>query len=95
MVLGAVLGSLLQWAIDKYFTKSFNNTTELAGFLKQKRQIKMIEFVTGQGIQLELMVVQQSNFNGIPIWLAFAIYALVIAVAFAVFVQAQNTILRC
>jgi NHS family xanthosine MFS transporter len=31
---GAVLGSLLGWAIDKYFTKSFNNTTELAGFLE-------------------------------------------------------------
>jgi NHS family xanthosine MFS transporter len=24
----------LGWAIDKYFTKSFNNTTELAGFLQ-------------------------------------------------------------
>jgi NHS family xanthosine MFS transporter len=30
------------WAIDKYFTKSFNNTNG------QKRT-KMIEFVTGQG----------------------------------------------
>jgi NHS family xanthosine MFS transporter len=32
---GAVLGSFTSgWAIDKYFTKSFNNTTELAGFLE-------------------------------------------------------------
>ncbi len=32
---GAVLGSLTSgWAIDRFFTKSFHNTTELAGFLQ-------------------------------------------------------------
>ena len=32
---GAVLGSLTSgWAIDRFFTKSFSNTTELAGFLE-------------------------------------------------------------
>jgi hypothetical protein len=28
------------WAIDKYFTKSFNNTTELAGFLETEPHAK-------------------------------------------------------
>jgi NHS family xanthosine MFS transporter len=46
---GAVLGSFTSgWAIDKYFTKSFNNT-ELAGFLETETTKNDRVFVTGQG----------------------------------------------
>jgi NHS family xanthosine MFS transporter len=57
----------------------------------------MIEFVTGQGNTIGLMVVQQSILmkDWHTIWLAFAIYALVIAVAFAVLFKAQTQSYRC
>ena len=86
---GAVLGSFTSgWAIDKYFTKSFNNTTELAGFLEtETTNSKMVEFVTGQGNSIGVdglfsKVILMKDWH--TIWLAFAIYALIIAVAFAV-----------
>ena len=86
---GAVLGSFTSgWAIDKYFTKSFNNSTELAGFLEtETTNPKMLEFVTGQGNSIGTdglfsKVIFMKDWH--TIWLAFAIYALIIAVAFAV-----------
>jgi NHS family xanthosine MFS transporter len=85
---GAVLGSFTSgWAIDRYFTKSFSNTTDLAGFLQTKTtNPKMLEFVTGQGNiigadGLFSKVIFMKDWH--TIWLAFAIYALIIAVAFA------------
>src|SRR5690606_12856083 len=43
---GAVLGSLVSgWAIDKYFTKSFTSTTELATYLQtETNNESMLEF---------------------------------------------------
>jgi NHS family xanthosine MFS transporter len=85
---GAVLGSFTSgWAIDKYFTKSFSNTTDLAGFLEtETTNTKMLEFVTNQGNTIATdglfsKVIFMKDWH--TIWLAFAIYALVIAVAFA------------
>jgi len=86
---GAVLGSFTSgWAIDKYFTKSFSNTSELAGFLEtETTNPKMLEFITSQGNSISMnglfsKVVLMKDWH--TIWLAFAIYALVIAIAFAV-----------
>lgn len=86
---GAVLGSFTSgWAIDKYFTKSFNNTKDLAGFLEtEPTNFKMTEFITSQGNAISSdglfsKVVLMKDWH--TIWLAFAIYALIIAVAFAI-----------
>ena len=86
---GAVLGSFTSgWAIDKYFTKSFTNTTDLAGFLEtETTNSKMVEFVSSQGNAIGAdgffdKVILMKDWH--TIWLAFAAYALVIAIAFAV-----------
>ncbi|MBB1193181.1 MFS transporter [Flavobacterium sp. SOK18b] len=86
---GAVLGSFTSgWAIDKYFTKSFTSTTDLAGFLQtEPTNSKMADFVTSQGKTIDAdglfdSVILMKDWH--TIWLAFAIYALIIAVAFAV-----------
>lgn len=85
---GAVFGSLTSgWLIDKYFTKSFNNTSELAQFLDTTPDNNlMIDFVKERGITISngvfdnpLMFKDWHN-----IWISFAIYALIIAVFFAV-----------
>ncbi|SEB05310.1 MFS transporter, NHS family, xanthosine permease [Flavobacterium gillisiae] len=86
---GAVLGSFTSgWAIDKYFTKSFNNTNELAGFLETEiTNPKMLEFIKNQGslISTEGLLSKEIFMKDWhTIWLAFAIYALIIAIAFAV-----------
>ncbi|MBJ2124083.1 nucleoside permease [Flavobacterium sp. IB48] len=86
---GAVLGSLTSgWAIDRFFTKSFANTTELAGFLQtDASNEKMAEFVKSQGNSISTdgifaNPVLMKDWH--TIWLSFALYALVIAIAFAV-----------
>lgn len=85
---GAIIGSFTAgWLIDKYFTLSFTNTNGLAGFLETSADNgKMLEFVNKQGVE----VATDGSFSN-PIlmkdwhniWLAFAAYALVIAIAFA------------
>ncbi|MGZ9675713.1 nucleoside permease [Flavobacterium sp. GNP001] len=86
---GAVLGSFTSgWAIDKYFTKSFTGTADLASFLQtEPTNAKMVEFVTSQGKTIGTdglfdSVIQMKDWH--TIWLAFALYALAIAIAFAV-----------
>jgi NHS family xanthosine MFS transporter len=86
---GAVLGSFTSgWAIDKFFTKSFAGTTDLASFLQtEPTNAKMAEFVTSQGKTIGAdglfdSVILMKDWH--TIWLAFALYALAIAIAFAV-----------
>jgi NHS family xanthosine MFS transporter len=86
---GAVLGSLTSgWAIDRFFTKSFANTTELAGFLQtDATNEKMVEFVKGQGNSISADGIFSNPIlmkDWHTIWLSFAAYALVIAIAFAI-----------
>jgi len=86
---GAVLGSFTSgWAIDQFFTKSFRNTAELAIFLETEAgNSKMLAFVKGQGTSInadgifsnEIFMKDWHN-----IWLSFAAYALIIAIAFAI-----------
>lgn len=86
---GAILGSFTSgWAIDYFFTKSFNSTETLSTFLKtEPTNPLMAEFVKGQGVE----VMSNGTFSNEilmkdwhTIWLSFAVYALIIAIAFAV-----------
>ncbi|MNQ01919.1 Xanthosine permease [compost metagenome] len=86
---GAVLGSFTSgWAIDKYFTKSFTNTTDLADFLQtEATNPKMLEFVKSHGNSIAadgFLTKEILMKDWHTIWLAFAAYALIIAVAFAI-----------
>lgn len=86
---GAILGSFTSgWAIDKYFTKTFNNTTELSTYLQtEQSNTLMSEFVKGHGITISADGVFSNPIlmkDWHSIWISFAVYALVIAIAFAV-----------
>jgi len=92
---GAVLGSFTSgWAIDKFFTKSFSTTAELASFLQTDvTNSKMLEFVKSQGNSvtpdgLLQNVIMMKDWH--HIWLAFAIYSLIIAIAFAVLFKHEH-----
>lgn len=86
---GAVLGSFTSgWMIDKYFTKSFSDSEGLATFLEtEPSNAKMLELVNERGIE----VTANGSFSDTifmkdwhSIWFAFAVYALVVAIAFAI-----------
>lgn len=86
---GAVLGSVVSgWAIDKFFTKSFQSTSELASFLQTETDnSKMLEFISKNDITvLSDGIFDNSIFmkDWHTIWLSFAAYALVIAILFAI-----------
>jgi len=85
---GAVLGSFTSgWAIDRYFTKSFQDTSQLATYLQTEPTNKvMSEFVKNQGVEITADGIFSHDIlmkDWHTIWLSFAAYALVIAVAFA------------
>jgi NHS family xanthosine MFS transporter len=85
---GAVLGSFTSgWLIDKYFTMSFTKSADLANYLQtdEKNSImlnfikeKKIDILSNGDFSSNLMVRDWHN-----IWLAFALYSLIIAIAFA------------
>jgi NHS family xanthosine MFS transporter len=85
---GAVFGSITSgWAIDKFFTKSFTTTTELAGILQTEPNNQLMAgFVENQGVTISGGIfntpVLMKDWQNI--WLSFAVYALIIAIAFAV-----------
>lgn len=86
---GAVIGSFTSgWAIDRFFTKSFTNTTELADFLKtEPSNVLMIDFLNNQNVKIDTNgILSHAVFmkDWQSIWLAFAFYALLIAVAFGI-----------
>lgn len=85
---GAVLGSWTSgWAIDRFFTKSFSNTSELSAYLQtEPTNNVMSEFVKSHGTTISSdgifsNVILLKDWHNI--WLAFAAYALIIAIAFA------------
>lgn len=92
---GAVLGSLTSgWAIDKYFTKSFTTIIALSDYLYTDSNNKlMTQFIESQGITIsdkgvfstEIIMKDWSN-----IWLSFAIYALIITIAFALLFKHEH-----
>ena len=86
---GAVLGSFTSgWAIDKYFTKTFTNTSEIAGFLEtEATNLTLLNFIKEQGTQIAANGAFDNPIlmkDWHSIWLSFAIYSLIIAIAFAI-----------
>ena len=85
---GAVLGSFTSgWAIDKYFTKSFSNTTELSTYLQTEPENQLMSgFIQGQGVEITNGVFSREILmkDWHSIWISFAVYALIIAIAFAI-----------
>lgn len=85
---GAILGSYTSgWMIDKYFTKSFSSTNELASYLDTTTDnAHLTKFIEGKQVAVDAQgmfsnAIQMREWQ--EIWLAFATYALVIAIAFA------------
>jgi NHS family xanthosine MFS transporter len=85
---GAVIGSVTSgWLIDKYFTRSFNNTADLAAYLDTTVDNPTLAKVIANN---KVKVDAQGIFDSAigmrewqDIWLSFAAYALVIAILFA------------
>ncbi|MDO7610729.1 MAG: nucleoside permease [Crocinitomicaceae bacterium] len=85
---GAIFGSLAAgWLIDNYYTLKFNTTNELAGYLdttadnsKLLELLDKFQITVGSNGSLSQEVMMK-DWSGI--WLAFAIYALIIAILFA------------
>lgn len=84
---GAIIGSVSAgWAIDKFFTHKFSTADSLAGFLDTTiDNSKFVEFIGKQGSSIvNGTLTKEIAMKDWPhIWLAFAAYALVIAVLFA------------
>ncbi|MDM1294491.1 nucleoside permease [Sphingobacterium sp. N143] len=93
--IGAVFGSFVSgWVIDHYFTKSFQKVQDLAQYLDtdiknthflQFLQEKSISILPDGMLSNSLMLKDWHN-----IWLAFAIYTLVIAILFALFFRHKH-----
>ena len=86
---GAVLGSFTSgWAIDRYFTKTFTNTSEIAGFLEtETNNSTLLNFIKEQGTQIAANGAFDNPIlmkDWHSIWLSFAVYSLIIAIAFAI-----------
>lgn len=86
---GAVLGSIISgWVIEHYFTKAYATASELALHLETEAGNSLLaEFLKKQNISIspDGSLSQTVFMKDWPnIWLAFAAYALVIAIAFAV-----------
>ena len=86
---GAVIGSFTAgWMIDRFFTKSFTNTADLAAHLDTTADNEAMRLfiaksqvnVDAQGIFDKAVTMREWQ----DIWLAFAAYALIIAIAFAI-----------
>ena len=93
---GAVLGSFTSgWAIDKYFTKTFTNTLEIAGFLEtETTNSTLLKFINEHGTQISATGAFDTPIlmkDWHSIWLSFAIYSLVIAIAFAIMFKHKHT----
>ncbi len=93
--IGAVFGSFVSgWVIDHYFTKSFQNGQDLAQYLDTSvNDAHFLNFIKEKSVSLlpdgtlsnSLMLKDWHH-----IWLAFAIYTLVIAILFAVFFRHKH-----
>lgn len=91
---GAILGSFTSgWMIDKFFTKSFHNSTDLAQFLDTDAQnAHMLQFVADRKVEVSNGIFNQPIFmkDWPSIWITFALYALVVTVLFALFFKHEH-----
>jgi NHS family xanthosine MFS transporter len=90
---GAVMGSIVSGlVIDKYFTLKFTTIDSLLSFLKTdvnnvavKNLLRGNEILSDNSLKNVVFIKEWQ-----PIWLAFAIYALIIAVLFAIFFKHKH-----
>ncbi|MDR2281629.1 MAG: nucleoside permease [Sphingobacterium sp.] len=86
--IGAILGSQVSgWMIDKYYTKPFDTLDGLATRLETSADNpKLLDFIAGKGVQITNGTFDSAIYlkDWHHIWLAFAIYTLVIVIAFSI-----------
>jgi NHS family xanthosine MFS transporter len=90
---GAVMGSIFSGLlIDKYFTLKFTTLDSLLSFLNTDKDNPAVQNLLFGNKVLANNVLENPVFikEWGPIWLSFAIYALIIAVAFAIFFRHKH-----
>ncbi|QBR12626.1 MULTISPECIES: nucleoside permease [unclassified Sphingobacterium] len=93
---GAILGSRVSgWAIDKYYTKSFNDSASLASFLDTTPDNpSLLNVIKEKGVEVSNgifnQVIQLKDWQNI--WIAFAIYTLIVAILFAVLFRHKHEV---
>jgi NHS family xanthosine MFS transporter len=90
---GAVMGSILSGLlIDEYFTLKFTTLDSLLSFLNTDKDNAAVQNLLFGNKVLANNVLENPVFikEWSPIWLSFAIYALIIAVAFAIFFRHKH-----
>ncbi|MBE8719242.1 nucleoside permease [Sphingobacterium pedocola] len=91
---GAVFGSLASgWLIDRYYTLSFDNIHSLSSYLDTSPDNSNLHnFISSRGVNISNGAFDHAIFlkDWYHIWIAFAIYTLVIAVAFAVLFKHEH-----
>ncbi|MBS1548336.1 MAG: nucleoside permease [Bacteroidetes bacterium] len=92
---GAVLGSLTSgWMIDRFFTHSYTNAQDLAGHLDTTVDNSLFHsFLSNQKVEVlsnNLLSNAVKLRDWEHIWLSFALYALVIAILFAIFFKHKH-----
>ena len=91
--IGAFLGSKISgFIIDKYYTLKFTDTSSLLDYLKtdinNPATLEVLKYneILPNGLLKDPVFIKQWE----PIWLTFAIYALVVAVLFAIFFRHKH-----
>jgi len=84
---GAILGSFTSgWVIDRYFMKTFTSTSELSTYLQTEPSNELLSgFIQQNGVTVSPDGIFSSAIlmkDWPTIWLSFAAYALIIAIAF-------------
>lgn len=96
--IGAFLGSKVSgYVIDKYYTLKFTNVNDMLAYLKTDVNNPAVKNILFAGSKHEIKILDNGQL-GVPvflrewhpIWLTFAIYALVIAVLFAIFFRHKH-----
>lgn len=92
---GAIFGSLAAgWLIDNYYTLKFGSTSSLASYLDTTEDNSLLlSFINNQGVTTNVdgtfsQEILMKDWPGI--WFVFAVYALVIALLFAVFFKHEH-----
>lgn len=94
---GAILGSLVSgWMIDRFFTLKFDNLDKVASYLNTTPDNPAVQkMLAEQHISVTQLnqLSQAVSFKDWPsIWMSFAIYALLVAILFAIFFKHKHTV---
>ncbi len=93
---GAVFGSWVSgWIIDRFYTLSFSDSNTLAQFLDSTPDNASLQaFIAGRGVTVNNGIfdqaIQLKDWH--QIWIAFALYTLVIAILFAILFRHKHEV---